>query len=357
MSSFYAAQFRLYEHIRSNISRNTQIRSSRLPEIHRLEAAARCAKESEALLRQAFEETSSLYCWSTWAQDNRWEKLEQSLLGLSPKLQESGNMIILQAASLQIVYDSALILVHQPLLESSMNAAAWSDSTAISVQRSLRVAVEAASRISRFPVHIFQKHYSISFVTFHLFTAGVILSLVPPAQPFGSSAQEAKAGVLRIIQTCRSMRDKDRAAKHTEEILVELLKVTTTRETNIALRSAEVSEQPRSFFTSPAQDQTDQPGQTASQTRLPNTEKRLDSYPEDPPAEQPLTARRLNLLGQYSLSAPNEEPPNLNTDSAPLGSEGLFQTQALQQSDETFGSYGKCKQSLLIYLRLERDAN
>ncbi|OQE42890.1 hypothetical protein PENCOP_c003G00088 [Penicillium coprophilum] len=347
-SSFYAAQFRLYGLIRSNISRSMQIRSGSDSEIDRFEAAARCATESEILLRQWYKETPSMFRWSTWMQDNRWENVNQSLRNLSPKLQEASNIMILQAASLQITYDNALILVHRPLLQYSVNTATWSSSMATSVQTSLHVAVEAASRISRFPVHLFQNHYSLSFINFHLFTAGVILCLVPPAKPFSQTAQEAKVGVLRIIRACRAMRDKDRAAKATEEILVELLKVTTTRETRIALGTSEHHERTDSLAYASARDPVDRSGRAAPRSRLPNIENVINSHTENSSIELPLTARQTNMSGQHYPNALIDEPPRLDTNLAPFEPERPLQAQALQQSDETFGSHGKCKNLLMV---------
>lgn len=360
-ASFYTAQFRLYDLIRGSILRRTQIQYSTTLESEpvRFEAAARCASDSEALLRQWFKELPLMYRLDTWTQNDRWEHFAQSLRDLPPKLQETGNVITLQAASLQITYDSALILVHRPLLELRMTTTGWSNSMVTSVKTSRRVAVEAALRTSRFPVHLFQDHYSISFVNFHLFTAGVILCLVPPVQPFTPSAQEAKAGVLRIIQACRATRDKDRTAQYIEDILAEILKVTTTRETRIALGSPEDAEKANSAPRpgSSAHDrshqaiQSDLTGQNAPHDISANVQYPFDVYIPHPTNQSPTTVRTGRWTEQPYQNSFADEPVNMNT-TANLGSIDpgmLVEPQALQQSDEIFGSFGKCKTPIMTH--------
>lgn len=351
-SSFYTAQFRLYSLIRSNIlsrsslSRSTQIISNSDPDVDQFEAATRCANESEILLRQWHNEIPSMYRLSNWMQNNRREQFTHELRDLPPKLQESGNTIILQAASLQITYDGALILIYQPLLQSSMDAAPRSDFMVTSIQKSFRVAVEAAHRISRFPVRLFQNHYAISFIYFHLFTAGVILCLVPPVQPFGSSAQEAKAGVVRIIQACRAMCDIDRTAKYTEELLADLLSVTTIRETRSALKASEDVERSDSLPGSWAHDRADPAyprGQAISQTRSSNIENLLNTDIEDPSTEAPLTVQHAHLCDQPYSGAPIHELPNLNAIPGSIDQAALLQAHAPEQSGEAFGVFGTCK--------------
>ncbi|KAJ5097309.1 hypothetical protein N7456_008030 [Penicillium angulare] len=333
-SSFYNAQFRLYGLIRRNLSQVMQIRGSNDTEVNRFDAISYCADESETLLNQWYNEIPSSYSLKMWMENDRWELFDQSLRDLPLDSDENGKIIILQAAALQIIYDGALILVHQPILEYRMNASPWSNSMVSSVQKSLRTAVEAATRISKFPVHIFRKQFSISFICFHLFTAGVILCLIPPAQPLSPSAQEAKAGILRIIQTCRAMRDKDRTAKQTEELLIELFKVTGTREMNSALESSGEAEMMPCLFGSEADKQPDRSSQDTSPRQVPNIEESIDPNMEFPTAMPSISLQNPYMSDQFyqRVSANESIDPII-----------LQPALALQQQNETFGSFGKCK--------------
>ncbi|CAG8395827.1 unnamed protein product [Penicillium salamii] len=345
---FYNAQFRLYSLIRDNLSRNAQIKSSNDQGMDRFEAAARCASESETLLKQWTNEVPSIYRLSTWFQGNRWEDFEQSLRDLPPKIKEQGQLIILQAASLQITYDNALILVHQPLLESRTDATPWPDSMAIPLQKSLHSALEAAIRISRFPTHPFRNQFSVSFIFFHLFTAGVMLCLVPPIQPFGSSAQEAKAGVVRIIRMCREMRDKDRTARHTEQVLIELLKVTTMREMNSALGLTGNAENITTVRDLAVHDRTHRPSQSFSRGQLSNFDDHVDSNAAELPKTPSSAPQYPRLLGQSYHSDPMSESAGITTDPGVDESTVLLQNQAFQHTDQTFGSFGKSMLSFLF---------
>ncbi|KAJ6007330.1 hypothetical protein N7540_011306 [Penicillium herquei] len=347
-SSFYNAQFRLYGLIRRNISQMMQIRASDDTETNRFAAIARCANESETLLKQWYKEIYSLYNLKIWMANDRWKQFDQSLQDLPAKSIKNGKVLILQAAALQITYDGALMLVHQPLLESRMRTTPRSSFMVNSVQRSLHVAVEAASRISRFPVHLFQKQFSISFIYFHLFTAGVILCLVPPIQPLSLSAQEAKTGVLRIIQTCRAMRDKDRTAKQTEELLVELFKVTTTREMNSALEASGDADRIASLFSSPTNTQADRYNQDAYQSQGPNIDESINSGMEDPYRISSASVQSPDSSTRIYRSAPPTEATGPNTTSEPIDPAIMPPAQVLQQNEETFGYFGKSMLDLIF---------
>ncbi|KAJ5626482.1 hypothetical protein N7528_003909 [Penicillium herquei] len=347
-SSFYNAQFRLYGLIRRNLTQIMQIRAGDDNETNRFAAIARCAHESETLLKQWFKEIPSLYNFKMWMANDRWKEFDQSLQDLPAKTIENGRVLILQAAALQITYDGALILVHQPLLESRMSTVSWSSFMVTSVQRSLRVAVEAASRISRFPVHLFQKHFSISFIYFHLFTAGVILCLVPPCQPLSLSAQEAKTGILRIIQTCRAMRDQDRTAKQTEELLVELFKVTTTREMNSALEPSGDAERIASLFSASTNNQADRYTHEPYQSQVPHVDQSINPGMEDSFLIPSAAVRTPYSSNQYYQSATTNEPIGFNTTSEPIDPAIMHPAQVLQQNDETFGYFGKSMLDLIF---------
>ena len=71
----------------------------------------------------------------------------------------------------------------------------------------------------------------------------------------------------------------------------------------------------------------------------------------------PPTAPQTNPPGSYYPGTPINEPPRLDTNPALFEPRELLQEEALQQGDETFGSYGKCKQFIPGFLKLQRDTN
>lgn len=145
----------------------------------------------------------------------------------------------LQAWLLQITYDAATILAHRPLLEYRLSAEyrqGISKRSVDLVSRSFDVSVKAALRISRTPVMQFEHEFCLAFIFIHLFTAGVILCIPPTSHPYSSTAQEAKAGVFRIIQAAKSLRSRSHIARHAEQLLSDLLKLSLHREIEMVFK-------------------------------------------------------------------------------------------------------------------------
>ncbi|KAF9883241.1 hypothetical protein FE257_003835 [Aspergillus nanangensis] len=347
-ASFHTAKFKLYVVIRKALVHSMNIRSTTPGEtvLSRFESVAQTAHNSEALLRQWQNDIPALFDFSQLAPGGRWERLENSLQNIPLEIRHKAEVIILQAAMLQVIYDSALILVHQPLLEHKTHDLLPSASTIDSVDKSLRVAVEAALRISDFPVHMFQRHFAISFISLQLFTAGVILCLLPLNQPFTHAAQEAKTGVMKIIKACRAVKTNDRIAQHTVELLTELLKVTINREMNSALKTAGESREMNHIARSVPTRQEDRPGQgephDLSTDANPSINIQVQFF-------QPTTYIEEGLFvpGYPEISNNPEQGVLVNDptgNNASLGSifPALPQSgQTLQEFDDAFGQYGQ----------------
>lgn len=163
------------------------------------------------------------------------ERFEDDGDGSNPPLRR----LKLQAWLLQITYDAAIILAHRPLLEHRLSAEyrqGISKSSVASVSRSFDVSVKAALRISRVPVMQFEHEFCLAFIFVHLFTAGVILCIPPTSHPYSSTAQEAKAGVFRIIQAAKALRSRSPIARHAEQLLSDLLKLSLHREVDMVFK-------------------------------------------------------------------------------------------------------------------------
>lgn len=147
--------------------------------------------------------------------------------------------IKLQACLLQVTYDAAVILAHRPLLEHRLSAEyreGIPKSSVDVVSRSFDVSIKAALRISRIPVMQFEHEFCLAFIFVHLFTAGVILCIPPTSHPHTSLAQDAKAGVFRIIEAAKELSPRSQIARHTETLLSDLLKLSLHREVDMAFK-------------------------------------------------------------------------------------------------------------------------
>ena len=152
--------------------------------------------------------------------------------------------IKLQACLLQVTYDAAVILAHRPLLEHRLSAEyreGIPKSSVDVVSRSFDVSIKAALRISRIPVMQFEHEFCLAFIFVHLFTAGVILCIPPTSHPHSSLAQDAKAGVFRIIQAAKELSPRSQIARHTETLLSDLLKLSLHREVDMAFKDSHKS--------------------------------------------------------------------------------------------------------------------
>lgn len=156
----------------------------------------------------------------------------------SRTLDESTRKLVLQAIVLQITYESTVIFVRRPLIEHKVlpEARGVSANEAYKYrQKSLDIAVDAALRISRLPLAELDNSLALSFLFMHFFTAGVILCIIPPTEPFTARSQESKAGVMRIIRASRVLGRHSKIGKHLDELLTALLSATIQRELSTAL--------------------------------------------------------------------------------------------------------------------------
>lgn len=151
-----------------------------------------------------------------------------------------------QAWLLQDTYNAAVILAHRPLLEYRLSAdyrrANLQKPVADLISRSFDVSVKAALRISKTPVMQFEHEFCLAFIFIHLFTAGVILCIPPTTHPHSNTAHEAKAGVFRIIQAAKALKAHSQLARHAEQLLSDLLKLSLYREVDMAFRDDAMGE-------------------------------------------------------------------------------------------------------------------
>ncbi|RAO70727.1 uncharacterized protein BHQ10_006739 [Talaromyces amestolkiae] len=152
--------------------------------------------------------------------------------------------LILQAQSLRVTYDSAVIFINRPLLEykvSPETREAVAEHVPV-VRASLDSCLNAALSISRISAECHQNEFSVSFILMNYFSAGVILCLIPTIRPFSTAASEAKTGLLRIIRTSRRLQVQSQIAQHAEQLLTRLLKRSHELELNNGLDGANTCE-------------------------------------------------------------------------------------------------------------------
>ncbi|EED12834.1 C6 transcription factor, putative [Talaromyces stipitatus ATCC 10500] len=240
--TFHMLKYRLYEIIRTglNLFRVLNLQNPITPEVFcRLVEAilqARASLESwKAELPTVFQRNAGI--------DER---------GLSLVAEyESGaddypsyKTLILQAQTLRMTYDSAVIFINRPLLEYKVSPEHRNTIADYmpEVRKSLDLCLDAALSISRISAEDYRSEFSVSFVLMNYFSAGVILCLIPTLRPFSTAANDAKAGLLRIIRTSRKLQTQSQIAKHAEQLLTRLLKRSHEQELDNGLDVTKPSE-------------------------------------------------------------------------------------------------------------------
>ncbi|KPI36298.1 uncharacterized protein AB675_7384 [Cyphellophora attinorum] len=195
------------------------------------------------------------------------ENVHQQLLSwsasLPPVLKLSGNEELsraasfslentfrLQALALQLAYDNIMIVLHRPLLlaETNMNLRTTRDGTsslktAQSVAEAVRRGVlvsknqcwESALRTSEVVDHmdilgVAKATHAASYVGMHMFTAGIVLSVVGLSQPTSSEAQKAKKSIGSITRLLSAFGPFTLLSAQSGSVLQTMLKLIMRRE-------------------------------------------------------------------------------------------------------------------------------
>ncbi|CAG8888246.1 unnamed protein product [Penicillium egyptiacum] len=333
-AGFFAMKYEIYNIIRHILSRfrRLQLRKETIEED--LLAIAEAAQDSEEQLISWRKRVPRLFDFEFWSCDNRLEQFQQQIEGLPQRTKYQAETIILQAATLQLTYDGALIQARRPLLEQKITSSC-SHLVVDAIHESLRVATAAALRISRIPVLRFKHHFAESFASLQQFTAGVILCILPTSQPFTTAAHEAKTGIMHIIHASTALGPHNRIAKQTAQLLTELLKVTIEREMSGALRGGlgmnlpkEISETGAILSVEPTR--IDHTGRHSPHSR---------DVPDHPPMSTihtPPHSREPPHMPQatHDQSRANDRPVQAPLESSEYPSANIF-----EQLDDTFGAF------------------
>lgn len=149
----------------------------------------------------------------------------------------------LQALSVKVAYENAKILIHRPLLSYRMvvpptnNAAATTTTlpgTSDTCQSSIQVCRDAALEISNIgSLPVFQgvaDTYAVSFVSLHLLTAAIALSILTTLAPLTQESHDCKMGIRRLMEMQSRLRARSIVAEQGLGILKKLMSLVLTKE-------------------------------------------------------------------------------------------------------------------------------
>lgn len=147
----------------------------------------------------------------------------------------------LQALSLKVAFENAKILIHRPLLSYRMvapptnkNATAAPPTTPDSCQSSIQICRDAALGISNIgSLPVFQgvaDTYAVSFVSLHLLTAAIALSILTTLTPLTQESHDCKMGIRRLMEMQSRLRARSIVAEQGLGILKKLMSLVLTKE-------------------------------------------------------------------------------------------------------------------------------
>lgn len=162
----------------------------------------------------------------------------------------------LQALALKLAFENARILVHRPLLSYKMVVHPQaSGGLSVSQQTPLsdpfRVAVlacrDAALEISRVgTTPTFSKcadTYAVSFISLHLFTAAVALSIMTSQDPLSQESHESKLGMRRLMAMQAQLKTRSIVAEQGYMILKKLISLVVQKEMEKMLEVPELNDE------------------------------------------------------------------------------------------------------------------
>ena len=247
--TFHVLKFRLYEITRLALNRFRVLRLQNPISAEDLASLVTAVQYFRSLLAAWKSDLPPAFNFEIGSREDPLDGLADDAT-LSPEEQRARQQLSLQILTLSGSYDSAVIFIHRPLLEYRVPAASQQQqqhhhqqaapSQADVARESLELSVSAALRISRLPVARLETHFVISFILMNFFTAGVILCIPPTIWPFSALAHEAKAGTLRIIRASRGLRNVSHIARHTEQLLTGLLRLSLQQEVDNGLQQDDV---------------------------------------------------------------------------------------------------------------------
>lgn len=160
--------------------------------------------------------------------------------GLSDKAFQH-HLFQLQALSLKVAYENAKILIHRPLLSYRMvvpptnrNSTTAVLGTSDTCQSSIQVCRDAALEISNIgSLPVFQgvaDTYAVSFVSLHLLTAAIALSILTTLAPLTQESHDCKMGIRRLMEMQSRLRARSIVAEQGLGILKKLMSLVLTKE-------------------------------------------------------------------------------------------------------------------------------
>ncbi|KFY17393.1 hypothetical protein V491_05011 [Pseudogymnoascus sp. VKM F-3775] len=232
--TFYTLKYRMYDIVAEVLSRLRLLKLRSPPS----------SRDWASLQQIIHEGTEQLKCWRAdvplHLNLEHWRSLGIDGSDTQRFEDNDSRLLFMQAIAIDFLYDATVILLHRPVLETTIptlqgSQNPWENPNNEQIKNSLDISVAAATRVSNAPIHFLANQTIISYALTHLFTAGVILCIPPHTVPFSAVAQDCKRAVVRIITAAKQLHRHSPVAGLTQKLLSDLLRITIQREMDAML--------------------------------------------------------------------------------------------------------------------------
>ena len=168
----------------------------------------------------------------------------------------------LQSLSLQLTFDSLIIVLHRPFIKQRLDlvdtghSERHDSSSSVASEASLALdgsshrqwweAAVRTSRITELPqlAQFATDSHLIAFLAINLFNAAMVMVVVALSDPLADSAQEAKRAVARIYRLQETLGSRSTLSQQSSRVLQSLVHLLLRRETEAILAPIAHAEQP-----------------------------------------------------------------------------------------------------------------
>ena len=222
-------------------------------------------------LRRVREVTLQLWTWRSCLPGNLFPRLDDDCAGT---LSSAAKAFLLQSLSLQLTFDSLIIVLHRPFIKQRLdlmlnsatqgqspasarspaidnNQAEWcqplgpklsavSDEVDITSHQQWWEAAIRTSRVTGLPqlAQFATDSHLVAFLAINLFNAAMVMVVVALSDPLTDKAQEAKRAVARIYRLQETLGTRSTLSQQSSSILRSLVQLLLKRETDAILAPA-----------------------------------------------------------------------------------------------------------------------
>ncbi|OJK01885.1 hypothetical protein ASPACDRAFT_50699 [Aspergillus aculeatus ATCC 16872] len=176
------------------------------------------------------------------------EEIDRDIGATGPRFES--HIYQLQAMTLMLAYENAMILTHRPLLSYKLHSSTDSETLRagsdqadqpkpnpfVSSFEACRTAALRMSSIQSSPIlKLVAETYAVTFVSIHTFTAGVTLGILCSMDPLNQQSSASKLALQNVMEIQETLKSRSVVAEQGLDILQRLTKLVMQKELDVLL--------------------------------------------------------------------------------------------------------------------------